>query len=148
MLKQKKIRGFLLVFIVLLVVINPILSIKSLCAVLVISGPYLTEYSAIKLIVIIKFCFTIGIIIFGIYIGIILWQVRLNAVKKTKFFLLTILIFTIIGNIVPFVHDWPINIHTLLTTFALKNIITNSVFVFGSYLYFVKSERIRKLYEK
>ncbi len=97
------INGWLLFFCISLTVIGPILLIRSLFADWEAYRPIFVYHELFKTKCIIFTILTVGTTLFSIYTGIALWAKCKNAVKIGKIFLLSALIYRIIGDLLPFI---------------------------------------------
>ena len=137
------IRGWLLLFCLILLLLNPVASIVNLSSSFKISGPYFVLYPGLRIITVMDCIFSIGIVCFSIYAGVSLWRRHPRAIAIAKAFLLTFLGYSIVANSLPFLAGLPSHANKAMIAQALIGVLRSALMVFLWYLYLVKSKRVR-----
>jgi len=137
------VKGWLLVFCFILILINPVASINNIYSSFKISSPFFELYAGLRLITIIDGILSIGIVCFSVYAGISLWRLRPNAIVIVKAFLLTFMGYAVVANILPFLAGLPANANEAMVAQAFIGVLRSAIFVFIWYLYLEKSKRVR-----
>jgi hypothetical protein len=105
--KYVGVRGWLLLFCLILVVISPLFNVIIFIVTLDKVTPYFEQFSGLKTPFVIGTILDIALMVFSIYAGISLWQIRPNAVSIAKTFLGFYLGVTILGIFLPITGNLP-----------------------------------------
>ena len=85
----------------------------------------------------------LGMTIFSIYAGISLWQIRLNAVRIAKRYLICCMLYSIVVTFFPQMVELPSDAHRIMNLELIKGILRTFVFVAIWYTYLNRSKRVK-----
>ena len=146
------VKGWLLVFCVLLTIVVPLLALWNLVSEWAVvahiaEGPYADYLSTIRLIVVLNEMVAIPLAAFGVYAGIALWSVKPNAVRIAKIGLVASLAYNLLWPLVlEAVSDLPREIHNAMIS-ELANGARNALISFAIWFtYLYRSKRVRATY--
>ncbi|MGD2295544.1 MAG: DUF2569 family protein [Candidatus Aminicenantes bacterium] len=142
--KYYGVKGWLLFFCVSLTILSPILT----SFVLITSyGEFLASfynYLSLRIIAILYILISISITIFGIVAGVKLWVKRPNAVRITRAYLTTLLLFNIYGGLLVFLME--LLVHSVSGSY-LREFIGAFIYFFIWNSYFNKSKRVKATFK-
>jgi len=95
----------------------------------------------------IKNILALGMTIFSIYAGIALWQIRLNAVRIAKKYLIFCLLYSILVTFLPQIVELPSDARRIMNLELIKGILRTLVFVAIWHTYLNRSKRVKVTYE-
>lgn len=144
--QYKGVNGWLLIFCIMQVIVNPVLVLRSL--VIVWHGgfhpfqrvPGLLTFTIIDTILI------LGVAAFSIYAGECLWSVKAGAVQIAKKYLLTVLAYYFVGVGLLFIIKLSPEASDKLFLWGLARLVMGAIFVSLWYSYFNKSKRVKATY--
>ena len=152
--RYQGVRGWLLLFCVSLTILNPTLSIifnfSTLGGTLLATNRFIfsEEADIISVIIIISCAMCLKIII-SIIAGVLLWRKSIRSVNVAKFYLIVLLLLSIISSFTPLIT----NVHSFLGiggnifwALAIERTIFSAIFFTIWYLYLNKSKRIKETY--
>ena len=158
---KKGVGGWLLLFVILLTIINPLLNFPEVLALLssiyqIFSFHLLILLFILPIIIpiIIEITSFIGLICFSIYAGVSLWRVKPNAVKIAKIFLITQIIIYIINFIInliiviSYVPIYPVTIEFSDMGPIISKVCISSIVSVAWFCYLTKSKRVKATYGK
>ena len=143
---KKGIGGWLLLFIILLTIINPLVNFLAVLRLLDIIYPFQLPIGILTFYIIIEIILLIGFISFGIYVGASLWRVKPYAVKIAKIFLIISFIYSIISSIITFVLFPPESSDVAYFSPTIRNIHFRFIFTVIWFCYLTKSKRVKITY--
>ncbi len=156
-LLPKRVGGWLLLFIISLVIITPIINISSIIKSIqtinslsfeAMGSGFNTEIAQARLYLILETVISCMLILFGMFAGICLWRTTKNAVKITKYYLLCILIKITLSMILFYafgLHNAPYmqgSVMSIMVPMVLQPLIYFTIW----YSYLCKSERVKATY--
>ncbi|MDH5468215.1 MAG: DUF2569 domain-containing protein [Candidatus Aminicenantes bacterium] len=142
--KYYGVKGWLLFFCIILTILSPILTSFVLIASY---GEFLSlfyDYPALRVIAILYILINIGITIFGVVAGVKLWAKRPNAVRITRAYLTTFLLFNIYGGLLVFIME--LLAHSVSGSY-LQGLIGSFIYFFIWNSYFNKSKRVNATFK-
>lgn len=138
--------GWLLFLCFSLTVLSPLLGIVFFFTSYNEVNPYFEQFPGLLNITIVDGVLTIGMIIFSIYAGISLWQIRPGAVNIAKKYLLTFLGYTVVANLLPFMAGLPSQVNEAMMKEVAPAAIRSFVYVGVWYSYLNKSRIVKSTY--
>lgn len=141
----KGIGGWLLFFCLTLILFTPLQSLKGIMDYGNVSK-YFQNFPELKTFILIDLAMGIPIIIFSIITGILLLQIRQNAVKIAKIYLLTNLLYSIISFIFPFII-LPSNLTQVMVGDLTKDTVRSIGYVIIWFSYLNASKRVKNTFD-
>jgi hypothetical protein len=138
--------GWLLFLCLTLTVISPLMTIVNLHSTYQELSPLFRPFPRLHTVTILDSILSVGIICFSIGAGAALWQRKPSAVRTTKRYLMTFLLYTVVANILPFMAGLPSQVNEAMISEVIKNGFRILVFftVWNSYLN--KSRRVKNTF--
>ncbi len=144
--RYKGVGGWLLFLVVSLTLLSPLISLSGILE----NSEYWTHYfnRAPGLAVIVRITNTIGycLIAFCVYAGISLWNLRPNAVRIAKLFLITFFVVSIVLPFLPLMINLPESLHDKVLEQAWYGLPTQLIFPVVWYSYLTFSKRVAATY--
>jgi hypothetical protein len=144
--KYKGVGGWLLLFCIGLTILRPLMTVFNLDSGYKQASPYFEVFPGLLIITIIDSVLSIALIGFSIYAGIVLWEIRPNAVKIAKKYLLTLLGYSILTAFLPFMAGLPSEANLSMIGEIAKGIFMSIIYVAVWYSYLNKSKRVKATY--
>ena len=138
--------GWLLFLCFSFTVLSPILSIVFLVTSYNEVNPHFDQFPGLLNITVVDGILTFGMIIFSIYAGISLWQIRPGAVNIAKKYLLAFLGYTVLASLLPFMAGLPSEVNEAMMREVATAAIRSFVYVAVWYSYLNKSKRVKATY--
>lgn len=137
------IRGWLLLFCVILTIVIPLFFLANVISVYYSANSLTNRLQGMFTITVIQNILALGMTIFSIYAGISLWQIRLNAVRIAKRYLICCMLYSIVVTFLPQMVELPSGAHRIMNLELIKGILRTFVFVAIWYTYLNRSKRVK-----
>lgn len=134
--------GWLLFFIVTLIIIGPLSTCSGLGRYDSEWGSLYEAYPFIRTIKWINVVLGLGLACFSVYAGISLWRMQLNAVKTAKTYLIVYAFIVIVVNFLPFLAGLPEQANIALLKALPLPILLGLIYPTVWFLYLTKSKRV------
>jgi hypothetical protein len=144
--KYRGVRGWLLLFCVILTILNPLATLISVGGSIAMGSRAFTRYPGLLRATVIDLVLSVALMAFSIYSGVLLWRVRPGAVAMAKRFLLCVIGYYVVAAVLMFTAGLPASASARLTAEAAKNIIRGLIFSGIWYSYLQLSKRVRATY--
>jgi hypothetical protein len=138
--------GWLLWFCIGITFFMPLWTIFNLINSYTKTSPMLKMYPGVLVIIIIDTFLSIGLTVFSIYAGVLLFKIRSNAVNIAKKYLLTRLAYSVIAEFLPFLAGFPAEANKAMIQEVPRSLIPTVVSIIIWYLYFINSKRVEATY--
>jgi hypothetical protein len=140
------VKGWLLWFCLVLTVFNPLLTVYNLVSGYTQASPLFDRFPGFRVVTILDFVLSAGIVCFGIYAGIALWKKRDGAVRTAKGYLQTFLAYAVIESVLPFMAGLPSAANEVMLPEVLKSGFRGLVFFAIWYSYLNRSKRVKNTF--
>ena len=141
------VRGWLLLFCMSLTIFSPLYSAYTLFVSYEELSPLFKTYPVLENLVTVDIYLSIGLMIFSIYAGSSLWNIKPRAVEIAKIFLKVFLIYTIIGSIFPFMAGLPSAANEAIVFGAITVILRSIIYYAVWFTFLEKSKRVKATYD-
>jgi len=141
----KGIGGWLLFFSISLIILTPLYTLKGLMDYGEATKLF-NQLPEFKTIVVIDLVISIPLMLFSIFTGVMLLQLRKNAVKIAKIYLLVMLAYSIISAIMPFVVGLPSKITQTIFSDIVKDFVRSLGYFVIWYSYLNVSKRVKNTF--
>ena len=138
----KGIGGWLVLLCLALTIFSPLMTIASIFSTFVQASNAFSMFPGLLVITIIDSILSLGLMAFSIYAGVSLWRIRPGAVIIAKRFLLTVLGYSAIAAILPFIAGLPSSSNDAMVLPIVIQTFRAAIFVIIWYLYLTKSKRV------
>jgi hypothetical protein len=145
-IKYKGVGGWLLLFCLSLTLFSPLLTIYNLVSGYNEVSPYFEQFPGLVTVTIVNGMLSIGLMVFSIYAGIALWNIRPGAVKIAKKYLLVFLGCSILAIFIPFMAGLPSKANKTMIGEFVKGAIRSLFYFVIWYSYLNKSKRVKTTY--
>jgi Protein of unknown function (DUF2569) len=144
--QYKGVSGWLLIFCIVQVIVNPVLVLRSLGETWYENFQRFQQIPGLLTFAVLDTVLILGVTAFSIYAGESLWSIRAGAVKIAKRYLLTVLGYYIVGVGLPFIIKLSPTTSDKLFLWSLVRLVMGAIFVSLWYSYFNKSKRVKATY--
>ena len=144
--RYKGVKGWLLLFCIILTVINPLITVFNLVGGYNESKAYFAAYPGLQTLFAIDSVLSIGLVAFSIFAGISLWMIRPNAVKIAKIWLFSFLAYSILIIFLPYAAGLPSSALNDMIGQVIVETIRSLVFFGIWFSYLLVSTRVRQTY--
>jgi uncharacterized protein DUF2569 len=140
------VRGWLLFFCLSLTVFSPLLTVVNLVSAYGQTSPLFDRFPGLQVVTLLDALLSFGLMAFSIHAGISLWRRQPGAVRTAKRYLVTLLAYTAISCVLPFLAGLPREAHATMLAEVAKGLARSLVFVGIWYSYLNKSRRVRNTF--
>jgi hypothetical protein len=140
------VRGWLMFFIITLVLLSPLGTCSALGQYDQAWKPFYTTYPLLRTIGLINLVVGFGLVCFSVYAGIKLWRIRPNAVHIAKTYLLVLAISSIVLTCLPLFAGLPERANTAILEALPVDVIKLLVYPTLWYFYLNNSKRVATTY--
>ena len=140
------VRGWLLFFCLSLTVFSPLLTVVNLVSAYWQTSPLFDRFPGLQVITLLDALLSVGLTAFSIHAGVSLWKRRPGAVRTTKRYLVTLLAYTAVSCVLPFLAGLPRGTHAAMLAEVAKGLVRSLVFFGVWYSYLNKSRRVRNTF--
>ncbi len=144
--KYYGVKGWLLFFCFSLIILGPGFVLYNIITAYEDIGPVIEEFPNVFVIVVIDTVLSLAMIVFSIYAGLMLYKIKPGAVKITKMYLKTYLVYIIISSILPFMAGFPSRVNELMLQEMIPGIIGSLAYFFIWYSFMNVSKRVKATY--
>src|SRR5262245_9871208 len=113
--------GWLLFFCLSLTVFSPLMTIVNLYWTYQELSSLFWQFPRLCIVTILDFILSLGIMCFSISTGVTLWQRKPYAVRTAKRYLVTVLLYTIIASILPFMVGLPSQVNMAIASDVIQS---------------------------
>jgi hypothetical protein len=144
--KYRGVHGWLLLFCIALTILSPLFTLVTFLMSFQIAQDIAFYYPRFMTITIIDLVLGVGLMIFSIYAGVLLWRVKPNAVRMAKRYLIIFIIYAIISSVLPLMVGFEDKIVASMAGALIKGL-AGSIVYFGIwYSYLTISKRVKATY--
>lgn len=140
------VKGWLLFFCFSLIILGPGWSLYNIIIAYKDIGPVIEQFPNVLVIAVIDTILSLAVIVLSIYSGLMLYNIKHGAVKTTKMYLKTYLVYIIISSILPFMAGFPSEANELILQEMIPGIIGSLAYFFIWYSFMNVSKRVRATY--
>lgn len=137
------VRGWLLLFCLVLTVFSPVFTIFFLAANYQGAAQYFEQFPGLRVISRIDIVLSVSLMAFSVYAGISLWRKKQNAIRIAKAYLWTYLGYSIVASGLPFTAGLPPVAHETMIIGVVKNLFRALLFFAVWYSYLNGSKRVK-----
>ncbi len=140
------IRGWLLLFFLILTVFTPLIKIAAISIAYNEISSLFDRFPRLHIVALLNTVLGLGIIIFSIYAGVCLWQKKQNAVGTAKRYLVSYLAYTFITSCSYFLAGLPGQAYAEMFSQVFLNLFGAACLVGIWYTYLEKSQRVKNTF--
>jgi len=141
------VKGWLLLFCLSLTIFSPLYTAYTLFVSYEEVSLLFKTYPVLEDLVTVDIYLSIGLMIFSIYAGSILWNIKPRAVEITKIYLKVYLVYTIIASFLPFMAGLPSAANEAMIPVAIFGIIKSIIYYTVWFTFLQKSKRVKATYD-
>jgi hypothetical protein len=143
--KNYGVKGFLAVLVFGLIIGSPLFTIVNLYLGYVESVAYWGIFPSFRTLLVIDLLLSVPIMLLGINAGLRLWKIQPHAVKITRYFLLTLLLYTFVTPFLFYILDFPAEVRSEILKSLVEEVRT-VVHLVGWLIYLAVSKRVKATY--
>jgi len=140
------VRGWLLLFCIALTILSPLVTLVTFLLSFQTAQDVAAYYPRFMTITIIDLVLSVGLMIFSIYAGVLLWRVKPNAVRIAKRYLIIFIIYAIVSSVLPLMAGLPDKIVEAMIGELIKGLVKSIVYFVIWYSYLTISKRVKATY--
>lgn len=141
------VKGWLLLFCLSLTVFSPLLTLYNLGIAYEETSSLFNRYPGLQNLFYIDLILSLALTAFSIYAGIALWNIKPDAVKIAKAYLLTFLAYTVVASILPFQAGLPSSSNDLMMQEVMIGLLRSGIYVVIWYWFLNVSVRVKATYD-
>jgi hypothetical protein len=145
-LHLKGVKGWLLLLCISLTILDPSSIILNLMIITNLTKPYFNKHAELLRVVLINGTCSIGLAVFSIYAGVLLWKVLPNAVNTAKKYLFAISFYSVFSTFIPALAGLQTEPVKGMSGNSVANSLLTILYASAWYLYLKKSRRVGATY--